>query len=74
MTIPQQTDRELAAAGQMLLNEVNKIARELRNRGLQAKVQGYFRGLQAKVQGYFRGCNNDVEYDFEVKRVTVEQI
>ena len=63
MSIPQQTDRELAAAGQMLLNEVNKIARELRNRG-----------LQAEVQGYFRGRNNDVEYDFEVKRVTVEQI
>ena len=60
MSLRDQTDKELADAGRMLMNEVNKIAVELMGRGVTVKLRRYY--------------GDGIRYEFEAKRTTTEVI
>ena len=60
MSIRDQSDKELADAGRMLIDELDKISAELGRRDVTIALQGYYGDI--------------IHHKFEAKRVTEEVI
>lgn len=63
MSIQNQTDKELADAGRMLVEQLNPLVRELTRRGYEVQLQGYHQPKNAGIR-----------YEVEVERVTKHRI
>jgi hypothetical protein len=64
MSIRDQSDKELADAGRMLMDQINPIVAELGRRGVEVRFRGY----------YVAGSNGGTMYQFEAERVTKEAL
>jgi hypothetical protein len=64
MSLRDQSDKDLADAGRMLIDEINKISAELERRGVSVNLQGYYGARHG--DGHY--------YAFEAKRITEEVI
>jgi hypothetical protein len=64
MSIKDQSDKELADAGRMLMAQINPIAAELERRGVEVCLRGY----------YPTRHGGGTEYRFEAERITKETI